>query len=154
MRSLGVSDFLAFACDASSPLTEIVASSSKNLNRQARVDWLTRSKANCCDIRFATIPRSKASIRQSGNGRTNDAKPRLVTTWRPRFHCELHFQRCGGFDFARAALESLGTELAVTDPGTDLHFGADLCNCADDLAAIVHGDAVAATQRGSRSQDA
>ena len=37
-------------------------------------------------------------------------------------------------------LQSLRAEFAVADAGADFHLCADSCDCADDCAALVHGD--------------
>ena len=51
-------------------------------------------------------------------------------------------------------LQNFRVEFAVADAGTDCHFWLDFCRCANDLAAIIHGDAVTAAQRCVGSEHA
>ena len=51
----------------------------------------------------------------------------------------------------KGALQHLGAKFTVADSSADFHLRPNYCSCADDLAAIAHGDAVAAAQRSVRS---
>lgn len=54
----------------------------------------------------------------------------------------------------RSVLEDLRAEFAVAKPAADFHVGPDFSHAVNDLAVIVHGDAIAAAQRRVRAEHA
>ena len=52
----------------------------------------------------------------------------------------------------RLPLQNFRAEFAVAHSGANLHFWPDYCDGADDFSALVHRDAVTATQRRVRPE--
>ena len=72
--------------------------------------------------------------------------------------CAAEFLACVGciasFRRTFVILTNFRAKFAVADASADFHLWPNYCSCPDDLAAIVHGDAVAAAQRRVGSEHA
>ena len=55
---------------------------------------------------------------------------------------------------SKPTLEDLRLEFAVAHASADFHLWPNYCNCPNDLAAVVDGDAVTAAQRRVGSEHA
>ena len=77
----------------------------------------------------------------------------VASTSSRRDHAEAGLDRSES-SVPKSDLQDLRTKFAIANAGTDLHFCADSCNRADDLAAIIRRDTVTAAQRRVGSEHA